>query len=111
MKKKRIHLDLKGILYGGIPIKEIQDDYIKEVLNGFDVSSILIRKDNEYMIFKENIKDKSQIRNILGDVSDSVLEQIEKWWDKYGISLNQIEKEVKQSEAAMHEFLKSFNYD
>ena len=44
------------------------------------------------MKFKEEIKDKSQIRQILGDVSDSVIEQFERWWDKYGISLFEIER-------------------
>ena len=31
------NFDVKGILNGGIPIKEIQDDYIQEILDGFDV--------------------------------------------------------------------------
>ena len=64
------NFDVKGILHGGIPIKEIQDDYIKEILNGFDMSSILVPKDDEYMIFKDEIKEKSQIRKFLVSESD-----------------------------------------
>ena len=105
------NFDVKGILHGGIPMKEIQDEYIQEVLDGFDVSVILVRKDSEYMQFKEEIKDKSQIRQILGDVTDSVADQFERWWDKYGISLSQIDSEVKKSEASMHRFLKELGYE
>ena len=98
-------------MHGGIPIKEIQDEYIKEILDGFDVNSILVNKDSEYMEFKEEIKDKSQIRKILGDVSDKIVEQFERWWDKYGNSLAQIDSEVRHSEALMHQFLKELNYE
>ncbi|MDC3034730.1 type I restriction-modification system subunit M [Prochlorococcus sp. AH-716-P05] len=105
------NFDLKGILHGGIPIKEIQDDYIQEVLDGFNVCSVLVNKDSEYMNFKEEIKEKSQIRQILGDVSDSVIDQFERWWDKYGTSLAQIDSKVKESEAVMLEFLKALEYE
>ena len=98
-------------MHGGIPIKEIKEDYIQEVLDGFDVSVVLVNKDSEYMKFKDEIKDKSQIRQILGDVSDSVIEQFERWWDKYGISLAQIDSEVQESEKLMHGFLKDLGYD
>ncbi len=102
--------DMKGILHGGIPIEEIQDDYIQEILDGFDIGLVLVNKNSEYMIFKEEIKDKSQIRQTLGDVSDLIIEQFEKWWDKYGISLAQIDSEIKESEAVMHKFLKELGY-
>ena len=105
------NFDVKGILHGGIPIKEIEDDYICEVLHGFDVSTLLVKKDAEYMNFKEEIKEKSQIRQILGEVSDSVVEQFERWWDKYGTSLAQIDSEVKESEVNMHSFLKELGYE
>ncbi len=103
--------DVEGILHGGIPIKEIQDEYIQEVLDGFDMDLVLVNKDNEYMIFKEEIKDKFQIREILVNVSDAVIDQFERWWDKYGISLEQIDSEVKESEELMHQFLKELDYE
>ncbi|KGF95615.1 Type I restriction-modification system [Prochlorococcus marinus str. MIT 9201] len=105
------NFDVKGILNGGIPIKEIQDDYIQEILDGFDVSSVLVNKDDKYMMFKDEVKDKSQIRQFLGDASDSIIDQFERWWDKYGISLAQIDFEVKESEKVMHRFLKELEYE
>ena len=103
--------DMRGILHGGIPIKETQDDYIQEILDGFDVSSVLVQKDAEYLKFKEDIKEKSQIRHHLGDAPDAVIQQFERWWDKYGTSLAQIDAEVKEAEAVMHRFLKELGYE
>ncbi len=105
------NFDVKGILHGGIPINEIRDDYIQEILNGFDISSVLIQKDDNYMKFKDEVNEKSQIRQILGDVSDSIIDQFERWWDKYGISLEQIDAEIKESEELMHGFLKELGYE
>ena len=105
------NFDVKGILHGGIPIKEIQDDYIQEILNGFDISSILVKKDSEYMQFKDEIQDKTFIRQTIGDGFDSVIDQFESWWDKYAISLHQIDSEVKESESVMYKYLKELKYD
>ena len=105
------NFDVKGILHSGIPIKEIQDEYIQEVLEGFDVSVLLVRKDSDYMKFKEEIKEKYQIRQVLGNVSNGVAEQLERWWDKYGISIAQIDSEVKQSESQMQKFLQELGYE
>ena len=105
------NFDVTGILNGGIPIKEIQEDHTQEILNGFDISLLLVYKDHEYMMFKDDVKDKSQIRKMLGDVTYSVIDLFEKWWEKYGISLTQIDSEVKESEATMHDFLKELGYE
>ncbi len=105
------NFDLRGILHGGIPIKEIHNEYIQDVLDGMDISIVLTPKDNEYMQFKEEIKEKSQIKEFLEDVSDSVIEQFEQWWDKYGVSLSQVDSEVKESEAEMYKFLKELGYE
>ncbi len=105
------NFDLKGILNGGIPIKEVRDDYIQEIIYGFDVNVILENKNSEYMQFKEEITDKTQIRKVLGDVPDSVVRQLERWWDKYGISLSQIDSDLKESEAVMNKFLKELGYE
>ena len=103
--------DVRGILHGGVPIKETQSDYIQEILEGFDVSVILVPKNEEYLKFKDDIKEKSQIRQHLGDASDAVIQQFERWWDKYGVSLAQIDAEVKEAEAVMHGFLKELGYE
>ncbi len=103
--------DVRGILHGGVPIKEIESDYIQEILEGFDVSVVLVPKDGEYLKFQDDIKEKSQIRQHLGDASDAVIQQFERWWDKYGVSLAQIDAEVKEAEAVMHGFLKELGYE
>jgi type I restriction enzyme M protein len=103
--------DVRGILHGGVPIKETQSDYIQEILEGFDVSVVLVPKDGEYLKFKDDIKEKSQIRQHLGNASDAVTQQFERWWEKYGVSLAQIDAEVKEAEAVMHGFLKELGYE
>jgi type I restriction enzyme M protein len=103
--------DVRGILHGGVPIKEIQSDYIQEILEGFDASVVLVPKDGEYLKFKDDIKEKSQIRQHLGNASDAVIQQFERWWDKYRVSLAQIDAEVKEAEAVMHGFLKELGYE
>jgi type I restriction enzyme M protein len=40
-----------------------------------------------------------------------VIQQFERWWDKYGVSLAQIDAEVKKAEAVMHGFLKELGYE
>jgi type I restriction enzyme M protein len=103
--------DVRGILHGGVPIKETQSEYIQEILEGFDVSMVLVPKDGEYLKFRDDIKEKSQIRQHLGNASDAVIQQFERWWDKYGVSLAQIDAEVKEAEAVMHGFLKELGYE
>ena len=80
-------------------------------MDGFDISAVLVPKDAEYLRFKDDIKEKSQIRQNLGDASDAVIQQFERWWDKYGTSLAQIDAEVKEAEAVMHGFLKELGYE
>jgi type I restriction enzyme M protein len=103
--------DVRGILHGGVPIKEIESAYIQEILEGFDVSVVLVPKDGEYLKFQDDIKEKSKIRQHLGNASDGVIQQFERWWDKYGVSLAQIDAEVKEAEAVMHGFLKELGYE
>ena len=38
-------------------------------------------------------------------------DEFERWWDKYGVSLAQIDAEVKEAEAVMHGFLKELGYE
>ena len=77
----------------------------------FDISVFLVNKNSEYMKFKEEIKHKSQIRQLIGDVPNSVIELFERWWDKYGTSLARIDSEFKESEAVLHKFLKELGYE
>ncbi len=103
--------DVKAVLSGGIPVSEVEDDYIQETLDGMDVSCVFVRKDNEYYIFKTEIKNKEQIRDYIGTKDQSIINQFERWWDKYQVSLNEIDKELKKSEEIMWNYLKELGYE
>ena len=103
--------DVKAILRGGIPVSEIEDIYIQETLDGMDVLSVFVRRDNEYYDFKPEIKTKEQIRDHLGDADQSVITQFERWWDKYRVSLHEIDGQVKESEEIMWGYLKELGYE
>jgi len=103
--------DVKAILRGGIPVSEIEDIYIQETLDGMDVSCVFVRRDNEYYDFKPEIETKEQIRDHLGDADQSVITQFERWWDKYRVSLHEIDAQVKESEEVMWGYLKELGYE
>ncbi|MDA8627929.1 type I restriction-modification system subunit M [Pseudomonadales bacterium] len=103
--------DVKAILRGGIPVSEIEDIYIQETLDGMDVSCVFVRRDNEYYDFKLEIETKEQIRDHLGDADQSVITQFERWWDKYRVSLHDINAQVKESEETMWGYLKELGYE
>ena len=103
--------DVKAILKGGIPVSEIEDDYIQETLQGMDVSSVFNKRDNEYYEFKPEIKTKEQIREFLNTDEQSIINQFERWWDKYQISLHQIDNQVRKSEEVMRNYLKELGYE
>jgi type I restriction enzyme M protein len=103
--------DVKAILKGGVPVSEVEDEYIQETLNGMDVSSVFVRRDNEYYDFKPEIETKEQIRDHLSDADQSVITRFERWWDKYRVSLHEIDVQVKQSEEVMWGYLKELGYE
>ncbi|MDC0481898.1 type I restriction-modification system subunit M [Gammaproteobacteria bacterium] len=103
--------DVRAILHGGIPLSEIEDVYIQETLKGMDVSSVFNKRDDQYYDFKTEIETKEQIREFLNTEEQSVISQFERWWDKYKVSLNELDKEVKQSEEVMKNYLKELGYE
>jgi type I restriction enzyme M protein len=103
--------DVKAILNGGVPVSEIEDMYIQETLDGMDVSCVFVRRDKEYYDFKPEIETKEQIRDHLGDADQSVITQFERWWDKYQVSLHEIDAQVKESEEVMWSYLKELGYE
>ena len=103
--------DVRAILHGGIPIREVEDDYIQETLQGMDVSGVFVQRDNEYYEFKPEIESKEQIREFLNTDEQSVISQFERWWDKYRVSLHELDAEVKQSEEVMRGYLKELGYE
>ncbi len=62
--------DVKAILRGGIPIKEVEEDYMQELLNGFDVSKVFNKQDSDYYEFKPEIESKESIREFI-DTAES----------------------------------------
>jgi len=103
--------DVKAILKGGIPVSEVEDDYIQETLDGMDVSCVFERRDSVYYDFRPEIETKEQIRDHLGTEDQSVINQFERWWDKYRVSLHEIDTQVKQSEEVMWGYLKELGYE
>ena len=105
------NFDVRAILHGGIPISEVEDEYIQETLQGMDVSSVFDRRDNEYYEFKPEIESKDQVREFLNGTDQSVINQFERWWDKYRVSLHELDAEVKLSEEVMRGYLKELGYE
>ena len=103
--------DVRAILNGGIPISEVEDDYIQETLKGMDVTSVFNKRDDQYYDFKTEIKTKEQIREFLNTDEQSVISQFERWWDKYKVSLNELDKQAKQSEEVMKNYLKELGHE
>jgi type I restriction enzyme M protein len=103
--------DTYAIINGGIPISEVEDEYIQETLKGMDVGCIFNKKDKNYYEFKSEIKLKEQIRKFIKTDNRAIIKQFERWWDKYQISLHETEVEVKKSEEVMWKYLKEIGYD
>ncbi len=103
--------DVNAVLNGGIPVTEVEDEYIQETLNGMDVSVVFTKKDDDYYEFNTSIETKDQIGEVLGDVDQAVVDQFERWWDKYRVSLREVDEQVRVSEERMWGFLKELGYD
>lgn len=104
--------DVQAVLRGGIPVSEVEDEYIQETLQGMDVSSVFVRRgDTNYYDFKPEIEAKEQIRDYLDGVDQSIINQFERWWDKYRVSLHEIDAEVRESEGIMWAHLRELGYE
>jgi type I restriction enzyme M protein len=103
--------DVRGILHGGVPVREVEDDYIQETLQGMDVSCVFNRRDENYYDWKTEIESKEQIRDFLKTDDQKVIVQFERWWDKYRVSLHELDAKVKESEKQMWAYLKELGYE
>ncbi len=103
--------DVKAILRGGIPVREVQDDYIQELLNGFNVEKVFKKKNAKYYEFKAEIKSKESIREVAGTNEQTVITQLERWWDKYKVSLRELETQVGEAGNTMNGYLKELGYE
>ena len=102
--------DTYALLNGGIPISEVEDEYIQETLKGMDISCVFNKKDKNYYEFKSEIKSKEQIREFLKTEEQAIILQFERWWDKYRVSLHKLGEQVKQREERMRNYLKELGY-
>ena len=124
--------DVRAILHGGIPVREVEDDYIQEeILKGCDLSKVLqpvqvntvrtntVRAERDegavevqvYLEFKPEIKNKEQISALMGDSSSEAIKQLEHWWDKYKVSLHELDEQVAEAESVMKGFLQELGYE
>ena len=103
--------DTYALLNGGIPINEVEDEYIQETLKGMDVSCVFNKKDKKYYEFKSNIKSKEQIREFLNTSEEAIINQFERWWNKYRFPLHELNTQAKQSEKVMLDYLKELGYE
>jgi len=110
--------DVRAILQGGIPVREVESEYIREeILEDFDVSTVFVKRDGEpsahgeYYDFKPEIDTKEVIRETVGDVDAKVISQRERWWDKYRVSLNELDSQVAEADSVVKGYLKELGYE
>ena len=105
------NFDVRAILHGGIPIAEVEEEYIQETLQGMDVSSVFEVQDGNYYQFKAEIETKESIRDYLDTDEQPVIEQFERWWDKYRVSMHQLDDELEKAEQVMNDYLLELGYE
>lgn len=104
--------DVRAILHGGIPVREVESEYIREeILEDFDVTTVFVQRDADYYDFKPEIETKEAIREAVGDADAKVVTQLERWWDKYRVSLNELDAQVDEAESVMKGYLKELGYE
>ncbi len=89
--------DVRAILHGGIPKYEVESDYLQETLNGFDVFVIFDDRGDGYYDFKPSVERKEMIREMIGTDDAGIISLFEKWWDKYKVSLRELDQQVDRS--------------
>jgi len=103
--------DVQAVLHGGVPVSEVEDEFVQETLKGMDVSPIFVKRDDSYYDFDPEIQMKEQIQEKLRDFDQAVIKQFEHWWDKYRDSLHQINTQAKSSEEKMWRLLRELGYE
>lgn len=104
--------DVRAILHGGVPVREVESEYVRgEILRGFDVSCVFFRRDDSYFDFKPEIGTKEAIRETVGNANPMVIDQLERWWDKYHVSLNELEAKISEAERVMNGYLEELGYE
>ncbi len=104
--------DVRALLHGGVPVREVKDDYIQEeLLQGFDVTTVLVKRDADYYDWKAEISSKEDLRLHLHGNKPELIAQFDRWWDKYRVSLHELDAQVTQAEAVMKGYLAELGYE
>jgi type I restriction enzyme M protein len=104
--------DVRAILHGGVPVREVESPYIKdEILIDFDLSTVFNRRDADYYDFKPEIDSKEMMREVAGETEAAIITQLERWWDKYKVSLHDLDEQVIDAEAVMKGYLQELGYE
>ncbi|PCI26481.1 MAG: type I restriction-modification system subunit M [SAR324 cluster bacterium] len=104
--------DVRAILHGGVPVREVEATYIQEeILQGFDVSLVFDRRDESYYDFKSEIQSKEAIRDLANIDDAKAISQLERWWDKYKVSLHELDQQVVDAESVMKGYLEELGYE
>ena len=69
------------------------------------------RRDDDYYTFKESVESKEAIREVAGTDDADVINQLERWWDKYKVSLHELDSQVEEAESIMNGYLKELGYE
>lgn len=96
--------DIQGLLTGGIPQEELDNDYNQEILGNIDFNKILEKKKKRYY-FKLS---KEQLENIANESQMVILNQ---WAEKYQKSFNDIEMEESSLDKEFKQYLKDMGYE
>ncbi|HCP78634.1 MAG TPA: type I restriction endonuclease subunit M, partial [Pusillimonas sp.] len=87
-------------------------EYIREeILEDFDVTAVFVKRDADYYEFKPEIETREQIREVAGEADAKVIAQLERWWDKYRVSLNALDVQVLEAEKVMRGYLRELGYE
>ena len=71
----------------------------------------MFNRDGDYYTFKADVETKEAIRDVAADVDATVITQLERWWDKYHVSLHELDTQVADAEAVMKGFLGELGYE
>ena len=104
--------DVRALLHGGVPVREVMSPYIQgEILQKLDLSAVLQRRDPDYFDFRSEIKARAELRELIPASHPRALAQVERWWDKYRVSLSELDSRVKHMESELDRHLKELGYE
>jgi len=93
-------------------VREVESEYIREeILEDFDVTAVFVKRDADYYEFKPEIETREQIREVADEADAKVITQLERWWDKYRVSLNTLDMQVTEAEKVMRGYLRELGYE